>query len=449
MRRRPAHNLQVFGYPLMLKSRCLAYDGRGNAVVKDESGIAAAWSTLASKGSLYVEKWVPFAKELAVVVARDKDGNCKPYQTVHTIQQDNICHVVIVPAQVSGAVQERAGEVARQAISALGGAGVYGVELFLLEDGSVMLNEIAPRVHNSGHYTTDACVCSQFEQHLRCVLGMPLGDPSLKCGAAAMVNVLGTGDAPEDEDKTWAICSRAFSVPGAAVHWYGKHGVKRGRKVGHINVVGESPAQVLDRVAAILNGTSTSTAAALSAESPMVGVIMGSDSDLSVMQAAASTLQDFKVPFELTIVSAHRTPKRLFEYATSARARGLKVIIAAAGGAAHLPGMVASLTPLPVIGVPVPLKHLDGMDSLYSILQMPRGIPVATVAIGNATNAALLAVRMLGSFLTDMGDKMAAYQAKLETEVLHKASALEACGWESAIKHGLTAPAASGGAGGK
>ncbi len=423
--------MQTFGYPLVLKSRCLAYDGRGNAVVRSESDIAAAWASLSSKGALYVEQWVPFTHELAVIVARDPSGKCVTYQTVHTIQQDNICHVVVAPAQISGAIQERAREVAYKAISSLGGAGVYGVELFVLADGSVMLNEIAPRVHNSGHYTIDACVCSQFEQHIRCVLGMPLGDTSLKCGAAAMVNVLGTGDNAEAEADTWAICSRAFSVPGTSVHWYGKAGVKRGRKVGHINVTGESASQVLGRVSTILAGTSSTSAESLPEEAPLVGVIMGSDSDLSVMSVAAQTLRDFKVPFELTIVSAHRTPKRLFEYATTARKRGLKVIIAAAGGAAHLPGMVASLTPLPVIGVPVPLKHLDGVDSLYSILQMPRGIPVATVAIGNATNAALLAVRMLGSFITDAGDKMQAYQEKLEAEVLHKAGNLEEKGWEA------------------
>ena len=128
----------------------------------------------------------------------------------------------------------------------------------------------------------------------------------------------------------------------------------------------------------------------------LVGIIMGSDSDLNIMQAAADALKTINIPFELTIVSAHRTPDRLVDYAKTARTRGLKVIIAGAGGAAHLPGMVASLTPLPVIGVPVALKNLDGMDSLLSIVQMPAGVPVATVGVGNAKNAALLAARILG-----------------------------------------------------
>jgi len=130
---------------------------------------------------------------------------------------------------------------------------------------------------------------------------------------------------------------------------------------------------------------------------PVVGIIMGSDSDFGVMRAAAEALVEFDVPFEVRVVSAHRTPEGMVDYARTAAGRGLRVLIAGAGGAAHLPGMVASLTPLPVIGVPVPLKYLDGMDSLLSIVQMPAGVPVATVSIGGARNAGLLAVRMLAS----------------------------------------------------
>src|SRR5258708_4882086 len=129
---------------------------------------------------------------------------------------------------------------------------------------------------------------------------------------------------------------------------------------------------------------------------PLVGVIMGSDSDLPVMQGAIDVLVEFDVPHEVRIVSAHRTPEVLYEYASTAAGRGLQVVIAGAGGAAHLPGMTASMTPLPVVGVPVPLANLSGLDSLMSIVQMPTGIPVATVAIGNAANAGLLAVRILG-----------------------------------------------------
>jgi len=158
-------------------------------------------------------------------------------------------------------------------------------------------------------------------------------------------------------------------------------------------------------------------------------VIMGSDSDLPTMRAAAEVLTDFGVPFELTIVSAHRTPQRLYEYSATAEQRGLQVIIAGAGGAAHLPGMVAAITPLPVVGVPVKSSALSGNDSLLSIVQMPRGVPVATVAIGNAANAGLLAVRMLGIEDVGLRRKMQEFMRRQETEVLEKATKLEEVGW--------------------
>ena len=139
---------------------------------------------------------------------------------------------------------------------------------------------------------------------------------------------------------------------------------------------------------------------------PLVGVIMGSDSDLPVMSGATEVLEEFGVPYEVRVVSAHRTPRAMLDYAESAAGAGIRVIIAGAGGAAHLPGMVASATVLPVIGVPVPLKYLDGMDSLLSIVQMPAGIPVATVSIGGARNAGLLAVRMLASGTDDLGQRL-------------------------------------------
>jgi 5-(carboxyamino)imidazole ribonucleotide mutase len=155
-----------------------------------------------------------------------------------------------------------------------------------------------------------------------------------------------------------------------------------------------------------------------------VGVIMGSDSDWTVMQAATEALAEFDVPFEVAVVSAHRTPVAMIEYAQTAASRGLKVIIAGAGGAAHLPGMVASTTALPVIGVPVPLKYLDGMDSLLSIVQMPAGVPVATVSIGGARNAGLLAVRILAAGDAGLRARMEAYQASLVSLVAAKNAAL-------------------------
>jgi 5-(carboxyamino)imidazole ribonucleotide mutase len=167
---------------------------------------------------------------------------------------------------------------------------------------------------------------------------------------------------------------------------------------------------------------------------PLVGIIMGSDSDLIVMKDAAQVLEEFGVPYEITIVSAHRTPERMFEYAKKAEERGIEVIIAGAGGAAHLPGMTASITTLPVIGVPVKASNLEGLDSLLSIVQMPKGIPVATVAINNAKNAGLLAVSILGIKYPQLREKLKMYRERMKQEVLTKADELENNGYTDYLK---------------
>ena len=162
----------------------------------------------------------------------------------------------------------------------------------------------------------------------------------------------------------------------------------------------------------------------------LVGIIMGSDSDLTIMKAAADMLEELEVPFELTVVSAHRTPARMVEYATRAVERGLKVIIAGAGGAAHLPGMVASITPLPVIGVPVRSSNsIDGWDSILSILQMPGGVPVATMALNGAKNAGILAAQIIGAFDPAVSRRIADFKKKLESEVIGKVTAVREEGW--------------------
>ena len=167
---------------------------------------------------------------------------------------------------------------------------------------------------------------------------------------------------------------------------------------------------------------------------PLVSIIMGSDSDLPTMQGAIAICEEFGVATEVAIVSAHRTPERMVEYAKFAHQRGIKVIIAGAGGAAHLPGMVASLTPLPVIGVPVPTRHLQGVDSLYSIIQMPDGIPVATVAIGNAKNAGLLAVQILATQQQELLTRVLQYRQSLSESVMAKQANLEQLGYEQYLK---------------
>ncbi|KAJ3392568.1 phosphoribosylaminoimidazole carboxylase ade2 [Chytriomyces hyalinus] len=438
------------GFPVMLKSKTLAYDGRGNRVIKSSAEIAASIKELGGGPSsngpeLYVEKWIPFEREIAVMVTRSVSGTVVSYPCVETVQKDNVCHVVVAPAQISGLIQEKARLVAENAVKSFEGAGIFGVEMFLLENGDILLNELAPRPHNSGHYTIEACYTSQYEQHLRAILDMPLGSPDMKVGASVMINLLGTGSTDADlESSVLKPCREALNTRGAGVHLYGKTACRKGRKMGHITLTADSMPQAREFTKKILDSMSTTaTPPALDKETaraltpaPVVGIIMGSDSDLPTLKPAAKILQDFGVPFELTIVSAHRTPRRMVEYAESAAKRGLKVIIAAAGGAAHLPGMVAALTALPVIGVPVALKQLDGVDSLYSICQMPRGVPVATVAINNSTNAALLAIRILGSAVPDYQQKIAAFAQNSEQEVLGKVETLESVGWSAyEVKH--------------
>lgn len=444
-----------YGYPLMLKSRKMAYDGRGNYVLNSLNDINYALKTLCGTedsddeqvwDSLYAEKWVPYVKELAVMVAKGADGQVVAYPCVETVQKNNICHLVYAPAPVSHEIEERAKKISMDAVRHLHGSGVFGVELFLLHDGSIVLNEIAPRPHNSGHYTIEACFTSQYEQHLRAVTGLPLGSTELKCGASVMVNILGTADGASGMSEVIDICRRALSIPGASVHLYGKKECRLNRKMGHINIVGSTlsslkilahqlihpPSNAASPVSSAPHYSNDLLSAAKSNDAntvKLVSIIMGSDSDLPIMRAAADVLEQFGVDFELTIVSAHRTPERLVEFSKHAHERGVKCIIAGAGGAAHLPGMVAALSPLPVIGVPVGLKHLDGVDSLYSIVQMPRGVPVACVAIDNATNAGLLAVRILSSGDDRLVRQMSRYQADMKDQVMKKVAKLDSVGW--------------------
>lgn len=443
---------EQFGYPMMLKCKRLAYDGKGNMVVKTKQDIPACIERLTGQcggtsDTLYVEKWYPYVKELAVMVVSGLNGEIKSYPVVETIQTDNICHMVFAPASVSKNIGAIARDLSERAVKTFESAGIFGVELFINAEGDVVVNEIAPRPHNSGHYTIEACHTCQFENHLRAITGQPIGNCELRVGASVMLNVIGVD---EKMENAWEPFARALSCPGASPHWYGKSASRKGRKMGHITFCGNSHDEILSTAKqygfdlsnpeALMNkGVAKHDSKSVSAmvdpligcsTRAQVGVIMGSDSDLPKMKACATILHDFGIDFELTIVSAHRTPDRMFTYAKNAHQRGLKVIIAAAGGAAHLPGMVAAITPLPVIGVPIPLKYLDGMDSLYSICQMPRGVPVATVAIGNSTNAALLAIRMLGSHDSALLEKMVQYQEKMKNQVEDKISNLDHIGWK-------------------
>jgi len=226
-----------FGWPLVLKSRRDGYDGYGNATLHGPEDVEAAFMQLqGAKGALLVEGWVPFVRELAVMVLRGRDGETRTYPVVETVQRDHICHVVRAPAAISDGVRDQARQIVLKAVEAIDGVGVFGVELFELQDGRVLYNEIAPRPHNSGHYTIEGCVTSQFENHIRAVLGWPLGSTELVRSAAVMVNVLGTfqGDAPAD------AAAPALAMPDAHVHIYAKRDVRPGRKMGHVTALADT-----------------------------------------------------------------------------------------------------------------------------------------------------------------------------------------------------------------
>ncbi len=224
-----------FGGKMLLKTRHGAFDGRGNALVKNEDDLEKAYEQF--KGTqLYAESVVPFTKELAAMVARDTKGNIALYPVVETTQTRNICDEVVAPAQVDKTITRRALNVVKKVAQHLHGAGVFCVEMFLLPNGEILVNEIAPRVHNSGHYTIEACFTSQFEQHIRAITGLPLGKTDMVRPAATMVNILGE----QNTDKPFTGIDQALAEPGVKVHLYGKSPIKIDRKMGHITAIGDS-----------------------------------------------------------------------------------------------------------------------------------------------------------------------------------------------------------------
>ena len=225
-----------WGFPFLLKARRNAYDGKGNATLRSLWDVEAAWDKLGGhRGNpLFAEQFCPFTKELAVIVTRGVHGEATTYPVVETVQHNHVCQIVRAPAPVAPEITERAAELARRAVAAVEAVGSFGVELFLLNDGEILVNELAPRVHNSGHYTIEACACSQFENHVRAVLGWPLGSPALRASAAVMVNLLANADGP----GTPQGLTEALRVPGAHVHIYGKARSGKGRKMGHVTALG-------------------------------------------------------------------------------------------------------------------------------------------------------------------------------------------------------------------
>ena len=234
--------LEDFGGKMLIKTRLGAYDGRGNMIVSSADQISQAFVQFKDQ-KLYAEKFVPFQKELAVMVARSTSGETAVYPVVETIQERNICVEVLAPAQIDKSLYDEAERVALSVVQHLAGAGVFGIEMFLTDQDKILVNEIAPRVHNSGHYTIEACATSQFEQHIRAITGLPLGPTTLIVPAAVMVNILGERDGPTDIKGL----AEASALPGVTIHLYGKSPTKTDRKMGHLTATGDSLEQAREQ----------------------------------------------------------------------------------------------------------------------------------------------------------------------------------------------------------
>jgi len=407
--------LMELGTPLILKTCTGGYDGKGNFILNCMGELDSMPESFL-RTELMAEKYVDFKKELSIVVAIDAAGEIEFFPVVENTHEDNILKLTKVPAEITSASEEEARRIARGVMEAFDDAGVFCIEMFIEGNGSISINEIAPRPHNSGHYTIEACITSQFQQLARIMTGMPLGSTKL-ISPCAMANILGSSKV--EGSYTFSDLEEVLASEGTYVHLYGKKTAGRNRKLGHITVLGDNAEKAAE---CALNSLGKLKLESLGDEKmeKRVGIIMGSDSDFPVMLGCCKVLEEFGVGYEVSVVSAHRTPERMFEYAREAEKRGIEVIVAGAGGAAHLPGMVASLTCLPVIGVPVKSRSLDGMDSLLSIVQMPPGVPVAAVAINGAANAGLLAVQMLSIKYKDLTAKLAAHKEKMKLDVLGK-----------------------------
>lgn len=249
---------KIFGYPFLLKAKIGAYDGKGNYLVKTKHDIKKGLEKLTlgiksshfqsypeqSEGSpFYIERFVPFIKELAIMVARDEKGTIVTYPVVETIHKNNILHITLSPAEIDKKINKKVKTLAIKTMRHLQGAGVFGIEMFLTPDGKVLINEIAPRVHNSGHYSIEACSTSQFEQHIRAITGLPLGKTDMKTNAAVMINILGERNGKAEVKGLEKI----LRFPHVSVHIYGKADTKIERKMGHITVIGNSLQECLQK----------------------------------------------------------------------------------------------------------------------------------------------------------------------------------------------------------
>lgn len=402
----------LFGYhnitdDLSIETRAInklkvgGYDGYGVKVVENVSELFDE--------PAFVEEKIDIAKELSVIVGRNKSHQiCVLPTTEMVFNNDNKLDYLLSPARISNDIEQECQRLARELAERLDLIGILAVEFFLDKNNKLWVNEMAPRPHNSGHHSVIGCTINQHELLIRCLLNENIpaySDLILKpkVSKIIMINILGTEN----------LKNPTVSIDNVTeLEWYGKSESRPGRKLGHISTYVHDKLDLDSYVRYLKNQINIFEATC------DVAVIMGSSSDLDVVKPAIKILNDFGVSYQIKVVSAHRTPHGMLKFASSAREEGYKVIIAAAGGAAHLPGMVASATTLPVIGIPVKSSNsIDGWDSLLSIAQMPGGIPVATMALNGSMNAALYAVRILSLGNSRLESKLEEYQEFLEDKV--------------------------------
>ena len=354
---------------IIIKAKKGGYDGKGVWKIYKEDLPDLMERLNIHEDNIFAEELIDIKKELAIIAYLSHDQQVICYPIVETIQKDGICTEVICPVSLDISIRLEIIDITEKIVQKFQTKGIIAIEFFLTSDNRVLVNEISPRVHNSGHYTIEGTNCSQFEQHIRSIVGLPNIKPYYNYYIPIiMKNILGTG---KKMDYTNILTK-------SGLHWYNKKSkdgiYKLNRKIGHytqkINII--------------------------HCPYPLVYIIMGSSSDYKTMEPAIDLFKYYYIPYKVDIVSAHRSPEWMYEFGKNIESWCCKVIIAGAGGAAHLPGMMASLTPIPVIGVPVPTQYLGGKDSLLSIVQMPDGVPVATVGIGKAKNAAILATKIMG-----------------------------------------------------
>lgn len=416
----------------VIKSDKGGYNGNGVMVFNSYTTIDDVNKFLNESDLYILEKKIKIKKEIGVIVVVSSSNYYTFAPTEMVFTENNILKYQFSPPNFTPQQIEKYGNaISHHALLAAGcfnSQGVFGIELFIDCNDEIYVNEISPRPHNSGHHTIESNTSSQYDQLMRLLTGRPIFQDSGIEKKSFMANILGSNFT--GKYKLNKKVETKLSEYGFMIHDYGKFLNKPNRKMGHLTITFDQSTDIdFENCYNLINGlqliepdepqndvnfTKKTPNHQNNDIIPVVGVVMGSISDLPVVTPALDILKEFNIPYCVNVVSAHRMPDHMFRYAEESKYNGLKVIIACAGGAAHLPGMIASKTHIPVIGLPAMSSSLNGLDSLYSIVQMPKGIPVATVAIGNGVNAALLACRMLAISDYAVKLKLEEYQKYME-----------------------------------